>query len=203
MSLLALLSAPASRHVVLDGDSIVSGGASNVPVGLSRTQLAALLPHCSVASVAVAGSLANVLPHAGWDTPEPSNTIAYVAVGHNDLNAGMTAAAVYAGIAAVVTELRNGGALYVVVRTVIAGTLTAPQETQRLALNVLLRADKAGAHALHDAALDSYFAAPGWGPSQASTYLEGDSTGDSVHPGTAGTLRLMTGLADVINAGLL
>lgn len=189
---------------MIDGDSINAGGAANVPVGLPRTQLAALLPHCSVASVAVAGSLANVLPHAGWNIPAPTNTIVYVGVGHNDLNAGMTAAAVYAGIAAVVVTLRSGGALYVVVRTVIAGTLTAPQEVQRLALNALLRADKAGAHALHDAALDSYFAAPGWGPDGAGTYFEsGDSTGDSVHPGTAGTLRLMTGLADVINAGLL
>lgn len=188
---------------MLDGDSIIAGGASNVPIGLSRTQLAALLPHCSVASVAVSGSLANVLPHAGWNVPAPSNTIVYVGVGHNDLNAGMTAAAVYAGIAAVVVALRSGGARHVVVRTVIAGTLTAPQETERLALNVLLRADKAGADALHDAALDTYFSAPGWGPSQASTYLEGDSTGDSVHPGTLGTLRLMTGLADLLNAELL
>lgn len=201
MSLLATLAASASRRIVLDGDSIWAGGNANTPLNTTGIQLAALLPQCVVANVAVSGAVSANCPHSGWNAVGPvSNMIFCIEAGHNDLNAGDTAVALHASMSAVVTLVRSYAPWRIVVQTVLPSTaLVGSKNTERLAYNAAVRLNKCGADAVYDAAAD-----PFWADYPVAYGPEGDGTGDGgAHPGILGTLHLMTGLAAVINGGLL
>ena len=81
--------------------------------------------------------------------------------GYNDLYAGRTGAAIYADMVTYITAAKAAGFKVALATQVPSTQLTGATETQRLALNTLINANTAGAHAIFDAAGDVALQSPG------------------------------------------
>ncbi len=137
----------------------------------------------STRNIAVSGSSNG---HAGYNTA-PVPGFGYLHTGHNSYNTGVSGTVVHDTIAAVVTNWRNAGISKIVIGTCFPGVdISGANETQRLAGNALVLADKCGADAVVDFAADAFFQNLANFP-------------DRIHPDEGGRIRMAQAIAAVAN----
>ena len=140
-------------------------------------------------NVAVGGSY---VPHTSFHYLYPERMLYVLSTGVNAYNGGVSAATLYGLVTTAVATVRAQGVRFIVVSTCFGSVdLNPTEEAQRLAGNDLHRANTAGADAVIDWSVDSWFDDPG------NFYPPNE--GDGVHLGPIGNRRAARLAAAVIN----
>lgn len=175
-------------EVCFDGDSLSAGTPAVVSSNTRYPQLC--MPYLrhkpTYQNIAVGGTIGG---HDGFYR-NPSRTVYVLLTGVNGFNVGWTAAQVKASIQAAITDVRSKNVAKVVLSTVFASAeTTGDEETERLALNVDMKANYVSwnADAVIDFAANQFLA-------DASNWVDG------VHPDLDGRIIQAQVAAPVINA---
>lgn len=155
----ALIAGKTFSQVIFDGDSLTRGfgaaAGSDYPAQAMPSIGATTWDRWNLGIGGQTMDTINTNAAANVDTKYSATYTKSVVVlwaGVNDLLAGTAAADVYADISAYVSGRQTAGYKVIVLTVTKASTLTAPQETARQALNVLILNNAAGADAVVDVA---------------------------------------------------
>lgn len=188
------------RQVVMVGDSITMGNTifGARPFGLlfeDRYVTPAttwLLGQNGLRISTIAADTNQLKPTTMYRSGLAKNVL-HVFAGTNDIAQNDTASTAYGNLSSYITAAKAAGFMVAVGTMLPRGTLTSPQETERLAYNSLIIANSAGADAVIDYASIPALA----NPANATMYT------DTVHPTAAGHVELAAIAGPVINSLLV
>ena len=174
------------RGLILgDGDSMVANPPANPGTDLLTLVAARVYGQPQTRNIAVSGSSGY---NSGYDTL-PIPDYGYLHTGHNSYNTGVTGVAVHASITAAVSAWRAAGIRTIVVGTTFPGVdITGGEDTERLAGNALIVADKCGADDVVDWTTIPYF-------TDTTNFQD-----DGIHPPEVGRLLMAQTIAARINS---
>jgi lysophospholipase L1-like esterase len=187
------------------GDSIGEGHGSQLNLSWPRQMLPLLhrpyvLSNASIAGISAAAMrpLASLVFFERGFLNGNARRVVFLDLGSNDLVAQAKAPDIYNNLCKIVMNAHRAGAK-VIIATILPrgglrlfGTPPGDDETQRLTLNTMLRANRAGADALVDFAAD-----PIMGSYQA--VLNPADYKDTIHPTTQGYVHLAADAAQALN----
>lgn len=171
--------------ILADGDSITANHGLTVAQGYPTQALTAFSPANFLSIAAVDGYTSqDIINHLGtvtttlnsWSSP---NKVYTLMIGTNDINTGVSTATTYANIQSICSSVTATGAKMVAL-TVLPATLANNFETNRQALNTLIRNGGACSYIIADVGNDATIGQAGQQTN--TTYYQGDQ----VHPTAAG-----------------
>jgi lysophospholipase L1-like esterase len=190
--------------IVVEGDSISEGTSDTYMMNNIRQALAYVTKDAHVYNMAVHGTTAaieyprRVAKFAGLSQAGATKKVVLFGLGSNDINNSTTAATLWTTYCLPYIQYLTGAGFAVVVGTLIPrGAFTAPQETERLAYNQLVR-DNAAANGY---VVCDYCALPEFdaqSDASSATYYFTDNT----HPLTAGYAKMAAVSGPLINTAV-